>query len=839
MAIRPDFISIFSQPASMGRGPALMVKHLALSSSNMPNPATSSLRPSLANSVFSSLLAIAALVIGMLIASHHPLTPTLAMAGCATAAALCLVSPNAWLVLLPALLPVVDLAPWTGWLTFEEFDILVLGAAAGAWLRHAWLPQQGQGSRPSITMLSLTGLMLLSLAVALVRGIEDAGGLQFGWFHGYESSMNSLRLAKSFILAALFAPLLAEAMSRRDSRSIALLAWGMALGLATAALAAIWERLAFPGLLDFSSDYRTTALFWEMHVGGAALDGFLALTVPFAVLLLLRSHSIARVLPAAAILALGAYASLTTFSRGVYLAAVASLGVMALVLTAQTPPGEEASSISGRSIATLVIHGVLSIAATLALSYLVFRSGGYRALSAVLGSLTVFVLAGPTARAATLRIWGKAILAGALLAAVTLATGWLTPKGAYWAFAAVFGLALFGVATSLRSEGRAGSELALAAMLCLPVAAAQVAGHWGGPPALVDSAIALALVAALSAWNVRATQPILPIEFRRQSATLVGAFSLAAATAVFGGGSYIGDRFSTSQHDFSTRLEHWDTGLHLLHSPSDWLLGKGLGRFPSSFLFGAPGNEFPGTYRLNQEEDNTFLSLSGPRYQIGFGELLRTSQRIHLGPPGRYHVEFDGRAPRAANVRLGICTKHLLYAWTCAEKQIRLSAAEWQHQAFDLDGRKLTGGPWYAPQLAVFSVTLETLASRIDVDNLTVTDSLGRSVLANGNFSSDMARWFFTSDHHHMPWHMKNLFLHVLFEQGIVGLAIFVLMILAALMRSLVGPRAHHPFAPGIVAAIVGFLVVGLFDSLLDVPRVAFLFFLLLLVGIQGRRKIH
>jgi hypothetical protein len=83
------------------------------------------------------------------------------------------------------------------------------------------------------------------------------------------------------------------------------------------------------------------------------------------------------------------------------------------------------------------------------------------------------------------------------------------------------------------------------------------------------------------------------------------------------------------------------------------------------------------------------------------------------------------------------------------------------------------------------------------------------------------------------------MFLHVLFEQGIVGLLAFALLVLAALMRSLVGQRAYHPLAPAIVASIVGFLVVGMFDSLLDVPRVAFLFFLLLLIAIQGRRDVH
>jgi hypothetical protein len=799
------------------------------------------LRPALSNSIFSSLLAFAALAAGMFIAGHHPLSPALAMAGCGIAAALCLFLPNAWLVLLPALLPVVDLAPWTGWLTFEEFDILVLGAAAGAWLRRAWLPGPGQGSRPSMTMLGLSGVFLVALAVALVRGLQDAGGFQFGWFQGYEDSMNSLRLAKSFILAALFAPLLGQTMSRRDPRSVALLAWGMALGLATASLAAIWERLAFPGLLNFSSQYRTTALFWEMHIGGAALDGFLALTMPFAVLLLLRAQGIGQALPAAMILAMGTYASLTTFSRDVYLAEVAALVVMAVVLAIQAPPAEKETPGGRRSAPLRVILGLFWLAATLGLSYLVFHTGGYRTLTAVLGSLAVLILTGSIARAASVKEWAAAIGGAIFLTAAILTAGWLMGKGAYWAFAVVFVITLAGIVAGRRSERHSGSSLILAAALSLPVAAAQVAGHWGGMAALGDSIVALLFIAGMAAWNIRARQPLWPTELRKQSATLVGIFLLAAVTAVFGGGTYMGSRFSASEHDLGYRLEHWRAGLDLLRSPDDWLLGKGLGRFPPSFFFGAPGNEFPGSYGLNQEGNNAFLSLSGPHYQIGWGEVLRISQRIRLGPPGRYQVELDCRAPRSAEIHLEICTKHLLYSETCARKQIQLppSDSNWQHLAFELDGRGLAGGPWYAPQLAVFSVALETMGSKVDVDNLKVTDPLGRSILANSDFSADMARWFFTSDHHHLPYHMKNMVLHVLFEQGIVGLAVFGLLVLAALMRSLSGRRAYHPLAPAIVGAIVAFLVVGLFDSLLDVPRVAFLFFLVLLIGIQGRREVH
>lgn len=783
--------------------------------------------------IYSTLLAFIALAAGMLIASHHPLSPLLAMVGCGIAMLICALIPHAWLLILPALLPIVDLAPWSGWITFEEFDILALGAAAGAWLHHGWQTPHNHGSRPSRLLLALVALFLPGLAWALLRGMQDAGGFEFGWFQGYEGAMNSVRLAKGFLLAALFAPLLGRAMSSREQRGISMFAWGMALGLAMVSVAATWERLAFPGLLNFSADYRTTALFWEMHVGGAALDGYLVLTLPFAVLLLLRAHDLRQLLPATAILALGTYASLTTFSRGVYLALLVSVAIL-LIMKMPAVPAQQ-----GRSRLGQVLIGLVWVTASLGLAYLSFRNGGYRALSAIFGCLVVYVMTSTLARQASARTWTAAIGTGLLLMASALLTGWLTAKGAYWAYGGIFTLAVGAVMASRLSANNFWTGLALAAALALPVAAALVAEHWGGMRALADASLPLALIVGLSVWNTRKVRPLWPTEARKQGTVLAGVFALSAVTAVFVGGAYIGDRFSTSERDMAGRVKHWRAGIDLLRSSDDWLLGKGLGRFPAAFFFGAPGNEYPGSYRLSEEDQNAFLALSGPRYQIGYGEILRISQRIDLGPPGPYRVELDVRTPADANLRAEICTKHLLYAQACAGKNIRLKNTEsnWQRQTFELDGRKLSDGPWYAPQLVVFSLALETMGGRLDIDRLIVTDPHGRSVIANGDFSADMARWFFTSDHHHMPWHMKSMYLHVLFEQGIVGLATFSLLVLAALSRSLVGRRSYHPLAPAISAGIAGFLVVGLFDSLLDVPRLAFLFFMLLLIGIQGRRK--
>ena len=116
----------------------------------------------------------------------------------------------------------------------------------------------------------------------MYRGFSAAGSHELGWFDGYYDASNSLRVAKSYLLALLMSPLLVRrcaAPARARSER-----WrpGWSRVSASRRWRSCGSASSFPGLLNFSSDYRATALFWEMHVGGAALDGFLALTVPFA-----------------------------------------------------------------------------------------------------------------------------------------------------------------------------------------------------------------------------------------------------------------------------------------------------------------------------------------------------------------------------------------------------------------------------------------------------------------------------------------------------------------------------------------------------------------------------
>ncbi|WP_460537040.1 hypothetical protein [Chitinimonas naiadis] len=680
----------------------------------------------------------------------------------------------------------------------------------------------------------LLGLLLLSGAIALYRGVIDAGGWRFGWHQGYDEPLNSLRLGKCFLLALLVSPLLKRQVTQDGPTTLKLLSGGLVVGLTAACLAALWERAAFPGVLDFSSDYRTTALFWEMHVGGAALDGFLALTLPFAIGALLAVRGRLRWLALAAVLLLATYVCLTTFSRGVYLAVAVTLGVIAFCHLKQRT-GNRPSLSSPHLIA-----GALLLLLMVAAMQLVFQSGGYRAMLAVLAVVMITLPLGRLATGASLRHWLSASALAIPLAAMGITLSGFISKGPYLLFGIVFLLSLGSTLACWRADGKRSLIMAMAIYLWLVLQAAGVAWHWGGNTALQHSGIILGSICLLLLWQARSVTTAWPATLQAQGALFGVVMLISGTIAVLSGGGYMAGRFSTSERDMGGRLQHWSTGLSLLHGNADWALGKGFGRFPTNYLYGADDNAFPGSYRVAEQAGNAYLVLAGPRHVLGFGELFRISQRVPIIHDGAYSVALDVRLKEDATLHLEVCEKHLLYNAGCALQSIALKAAEntWQPLSLRLDTQNLSGGEWYAPRLGFFSIAVDTRGKVMEIDNIQLQDARGRSLLANGDFSSGMKRWFFTSDRQHLPWHIKNLLLNVLFDQGLLGLLLFLAVLTAALWRLLAGAAQTNPIAPYLGAALVAFMVVGAFDSLLDVPRLAFLFYVLLILGLflPGKR---
>ncbi|MFZ4288426.1 hypothetical protein [Variovorax sp. HJSM1_2] len=292
--------------------------------------------------LFAALLTLVCLVAGLGLAAAHPLLPALALVAFAGVALAALWRPGLWMFLVPACLPALNFSPWSGWLTFDEFDLLMLAVLAGGYgrvLLSLWsLPPTNLSPLShwrTATWAVLPLAVFCAGAWALARGWIAAPAALPSFFQDYMQPLNGLRVFKSLLWATLAVPLLRDTLRHSPRAALSRYALGMAVGMALVTFAVLWERLAFPGLLNFTSKYRTTAWFWEMHVGGAAIDAYLALAAPYVVWALRLAKRPWQWL-LAALLACGAtYVCLTTFARGVYLSVAVPLVWLAGLLWLQ------------------------------------------------------------------------------------------------------------------------------------------------------------------------------------------------------------------------------------------------------------------------------------------------------------------------------------------------------------------------------------------------------------------------------------------------------------------------------------------------------------------------
>lgn len=764
--------------------------------------------------------------------------------------------PWAWLVLMPALWPVVDLATWTGQVHVTESDALVLATLVSLGARNVFQHRahaQSSEKAPATTGALATvlfALIAVSVSVSTYRGIDHLEQLGRELLVGYNPPFNGVRLAKAYAFAFLLIPFLAASLSRDEDRTVRDLGLGMALGSGTCALAAIWERIAFPGLTNFASDYRTTAMFWEMNVGGAALDGWLAMSLPFALAWCFRARSLWETGIAAAIASIGAYAAFTTFSRGLYGAIGFALGVVIVsrLLDIRNESGKPISSSSERPVKSaglfvplsnkvrLLVESALVVVAALA-SALAFSRGGYRGMGALIGFALIAFLSGPTVSGA-----GKTRAAGALIAAaaltwVSLELAPLVPKGPYVAFLVSWVCALAMLFTLRASPWTRGRTALLTMVLWSGANAFNVGWHWGGDRAFLGAAIATLIVAL-----PLVAQALVPVRLwhveRKSIAQVSLVLMMCGIVAAITGSYYVGERFSTVRSDLTGRLEHWTRSVNLVTKPGEMIWGIGTGRYAEAFFWSQPGEEYPATWKIVESTDARFLRLGGPRYKIGFGEALRVSQRVPLDAVGPFRFRMKLRAEKDSLVHLAVCRKHLLYPDGCSGAPVPIKGAnDWsEKEVVTKEGSLDRTAGLAIPRLTVFVISVET-STTVDVDDLVVEDSQGRSLLENGNFDRFSDHWFITSDRNHLPWHAKNLWVHLYVEQGLVGVASIGLALGIGLFRLVRRGVRTHREAPWLLASLGGFVIVGMFDSLIDVPRLTLPFLLLVWIALALRSR--
>ncbi|MGC2047648.1 MAG: VanZ family protein [Gallionella sp.] len=308
---------------------------------------------------------------------------------------------------------------------------------------------------------------------------------------------------------------------------------------------------------------------------------------------------------------------------------------------------------------------------------------------------------------------------------------------------------------------------------------------------------------------------------------IIAGVTVAVAWPVFSG-KFSLSRLATIEQDSVIRTDHWADTLNIFRMRNAPVFGVGLGTFPSAYYWGSSELSRPSTYAFVTQNGNTFL-------QLGSGETLYFEQPVAVAPERRYTLSMDLRSSSSnAALTLPVCEKALLYSFTCAWTTLQIKGLpdQWAHYESDFETKNF--GPPNSllarpVKLSIFNGHAGTL---VDVDNVALLDSTGINLVRNGDFSEGMHHWFFSTDSH-LTWHIKNLYLHVLFEQGWFGLICFMMLVAYTIVRLLQRAWNNAPPSLALFASLTAFLVVGMVDSLIDETRLGFLFYLLLIAGLM------
>lgn len=289
------------------------------------------------------------------------------------------------------------------------------------------------------------------------------------------------------------------------------------------------------------------------------------------------------------------------------------------------------------------------------------------------------------------------------------------------------------------------------------------------------------------------------------------ALMLAVAAPIFLGG-FAQERLARAGTDLNVRIAHWRDAL-AMRDPN-WgiaLFGMGLGRFPVTHYWRS-GETRAASYQIGREGDQRFLRL-------GAGSPIYVEQFVAVRPGQEYTLTLRARSPReGGRIAISVCEKWLLTSVRCTFAGQEVPGGGWQALNLKLPTGAVGGGPWYRTRPVKLSLYSAGLDGVVDVDDLRLAGRDGQDLLANGDFTAGMDRWFFSADVD-LPWHIWSQPVAVLFEMGWLGGAALGFAGLLALWRT---SRAvlGGDFSAGVwLAAFLGQGVLGLVDSLGDSPR--------------------
>ncbi|MDP2370724.1 hypothetical protein [Rhodoferax sp.] len=206
------------------------------------------------------------------------------------------------------------------------------------------------------------------------------------------------------------------------------------------------------------------------------------------------------------------------------------------------------------------------------------------------------------------------------------------------------------------------------------------------------------------------------------------------------------------------------------------------------------------------------------------------ARRVELTQGRVYRVGLDLRADAEVEIALRLCERHLLFEGACQRGQLRIGSTPgvWQHHSSTLVGPSLTAGAWWAPRLGLLTLSVPQAGASVDLAKISLGAAMPAAAVTIGDFSQSLARWFPVAEVHFLPWHIDNLYLELLIERGLLGLLLTVSALLMGLWCATCMSGPGSLLRATLAAGMTGGLLVGALGSIMDVPRVAFLLFLLM-----------
>jgi hypothetical protein len=304
----------------------------------------------------------------------------------------------------------------------------------------------------------------------------------------------------------------------------------------------------------------------------------------------------------------------------------------------------------------------------------------------------------------------------------------------------------------------------------------------------------------------------------------------AACTAILENQA-ITQRFTESRRDFVSRWQQWQSLCNTAqHGWTAKLIGNGLGTVPSiaSLAYHEP---------LRTSE---LVALSDGRVALRIrpGKDVYIQQIVDVGAPSPWKIEAHVRTEGRIDLHAFVCRKLLCHSFTCVESGFSGTgqSAAWQPFAWAIDTKTLLPpeSQWkHCPVTLAFSASND--GKFVDITDIELRDADGRSLLENANLENGSAHWFFTSDDH-SAWRAENMWVYLYLELGWFGVASFAWLLIGTLVplaREAVTRRDFTLCVLGV--AIVGFITMGIFGSMLETPWITEL--LLSLLGVSQAKS--